>query len=231
MSIAAVGGALWLGILTSISPCPLATNIAAIAFIGRRVDSARHVLFSGLLYTLGRTAAYVALAAVLLTMMLASGQVSQFLQRYFNMLVGPVLIVAGALLLGLLGPSASLNLAGQRLQQRVAQGGLWWSVAVGAVFALSFCPVSAGLYFGGLIPLAAKSGDVVLLPAVYGAGTALPVLVFAFIIAFASQWVGRAFNCLAVVEKWMRLATGIAFVLAGMYLCLTNIYGLSPMQW
>ena len=130
-------------------------------------------------------------------------------------------------LLGLIGSGVSLSLAGGGMQERAARGGAWWAAALGFLFALSFCPVSAGLYFGALIPLAAAHGSRVLLPSVYGLGTALPVVAFAFLIAFASQHVGKAFNKLSQIERWVRVATGVLFVVAGVYLSLTHVYGLS----
>ncbi|HRU05367.1 MAG TPA: aromatic aminobenezylarsenical efflux permease ArsG family transporter, partial [Candidatus Brocadiia bacterium] len=217
MSWQALAAALWLGVLTSISPCPLASNIAAISFISRSVGSVRRSLLSGLLYTLGRTAAYVALGAVVMGGLMASGDVARFLQKYLNQILGPVLIVAGMLLLGMLGSAMSMNLAGAGVQQKASKGGAWWALALGALFALSFCPVSAGLYFGGLIPLSLKAGSWMLLPTLYGVGTALPVIVFAFLMAFSAQSVGKAFNKLALVERWVRTVTGAVFIVAGVY--------------
>jgi cytochrome c biogenesis protein CcdA len=227
----ALGSALWLGILTSISPCPLASNIAAISFIGRRVGRTRQVLLSGLLYTLGRTLAYVALAAVVTAGLMASGEISRFLQKYLNQILGPVLIFVGMLLVGLVEVTASLNLAGGAIQERASRGGIMWSLVLGMVFALSFCPVSAGLYFGGLIPLSAANESRLALPALYGVGTALPVIGFALLIAFAAQHVGRAFNRLTQIEYWVRMITGTVFILAGVYYCVTHIYGVSLLLW
>lgn len=229
ISLLAITSALWLGVLTSISPCPLASNIAAISFIGRRVGSTRHVLLSGLLYTIGRTIAYIALGTLILAGLMASGEIARFLQRYLNQLLGPVLILVGMLLLGWFQLTASLTFAGTGVQERADKGGAWWAVVLGVLFALSFCPVSAGLFFGGLIPLSAANESRLLLPILYGAGTALPVIVFAFLMAFASQSVGRAFDRLTQVERWVRFATGTIFILAGIYYCLTYIYGISFM--
>ena len=226
-----IGSALWLGILTSISPCPLATNIAAISFIGRKVGQPRQVVLAGLLYVLGRTVAYVALAALLLAGLLASGEIARFLQRYLNLALGPVVILVGMILLGLIGSGVSMNLAGSGLQERAARGGAWWAGALGFLFALSFCPVSAGLFFGALMPLSAANGSRLLLPSVFGLGTALPVVVFAFLIAFASQRVGKAFDRLTQIERWVRVATGVLFIVAGIYLSLTHVYGLSLLAW
>jgi cytochrome c biogenesis protein CcdA len=222
----AAASALWLGILTAISPCPLATNIAAISFIGRQVGKRRAVLGAGLLYTIGRSAAYIVLGAALMAGLLASGEVSRFLQRYLNEALGPILIVLGMILLGMLGSTASLNLGGARLQRWAQRGGVWFALPLGALFALSFCPVSAGLFFGGLVPLSLTHRSRLLLPLVYGAGTALPVLVFACLIAYASEALGRAFSCLSHVEAWVRRVAGVLFILAGIVLTLRHIYGL-----
>jgi cytochrome c biogenesis protein CcdA len=218
--------ALWLGLLTSISPCPLATNIAAISFLGRQVGKPRHLLTAGLLYVAGRTVAYVALAALLLAGLLASDGIARFLQQYLNLLLGPLLIVVGLVLLELLGGSLALSLGGSRLQERAARGGWWWALALGVIFALSFCPVSAGLYFGALLPLAAAQESRLAIPAIYGVGTALPVVGFALLLGLGGQYVGRAFNRLTQVERWGRLGTGVVFLGAGLYLSLTHVYDL-----
>ena len=226
MTALAVASALWFGVLTSISPCPLATNIAAISFISRKVGSMRSVLLSGLLYALGRTAAYVALAAVITAGLLASGEIALFLQRYLNQVLGPALILVGMLLLGLLRSTASVTLVGAGMQERASKGGIGWAALLGILFALSFCPVSAGLFFGVLIPLSAAHGSIFVLPLVYGVGTAAPVIVFAVLIAFASQRLGSAFNRLTQIERWVRFITGLVFVLAGIYYSLLYVYEL-----
>ena len=227
MTWIALGSAFWLGILTAISPCPLATNIAAISFIGRQVGNRRGVLGSGLLYTVGRALAYVVLGMAIMAGLTASGDVSRFLQKYLNEILGPVLILLGMVLLGMIGSGASLNLAGSKLQERAAKGGVLFALPLGVLFALSFCPVSAGLFFGALIPLSLKHGSRLLLPLVYGAGTALPVIAFAFLIAFGSEYLGKAFDRLSQVEVWIRRIAGVLFIAAGLYYCLTQIYGLS----
>ncbi len=223
----AVLTALWLGILTSVSPCPLATNIAAVSFIGKRVDNKRLVFLSGGLYTLGRMCAYLALAVIVMAGLMASGEIGRLIDKYLNQVLGPVLILVGMLLLGLLAFSASLGVGGARLQERASKGGIVWAFILGLVFALSFCPVSAGLFFGGLIPLGVSQESHFVLPAFYSVGTALPVIGFAFLVAFASNYVGRAFNRLTQIERWFRLAAGGVFLAAGIYLSLTHNYGMS----
>jgi cytochrome c biogenesis protein CcdA len=232
-----LGSAFWLGLLTSISPCPLATNIAAISFLGRSVGNTRKVLLSGLLYTLGRTIVYVGLGVLILYVFQAASTggdpnsaasgISRFLQKYMGVILGPVLILVGMMLLGMLDFTGSLNLGGQGLQDRVAKGGAFWALPLGILFALSFCPVSASLFFGGLIGLSSQHSSPVLLPTLFGIGTAVPVLVFAFIITFASQYVGKAFNALTRFERWFRVVTGVVFIVAGLYYTLTHIYGVS----
>jgi len=219
------GSAVWLGILTSISPCPLATNVAAISYLGRRVDSPKHVLGGGLLYTAGRTAVYVALGVVCVMGLLSMPETSRFLQRYMNRLLGPVLIVAGLLLLEVVRPVLpGLGRKGEQLRERLVAKGVWGAFPLGALFALSFCPVSAALFFGSLVPLAVRFDSPLLLPGLYGAGTALPVVAFAILIAFGARFVAQAFNSLAVVERWARRLTGIVFVAVGIYM--TVIYTL-----
>lgn len=223
--------ALWFGILTSISPCPLATNIAAISFVSRHTGRLHSVLLAGLLYALGRTLAYLVLGALIMGGLLASGEIALFLQRYLNQALGPVLILVGMLLLGLLRSTASVNLVGDRLQHRAEKGGWLWPMLLGILFALSFCPVSAGLFFGVLIPLSVSSNSIFVIPLVYGLGTAAPVAVFALLIAFASQKLGKAFDRLTHIERWVRRITGAIFILAGLYYSLLYVYELPVKLW
>ncbi len=173
----AVATALWLGILTSISPCPLATNIAAVSYIARRIDRPRLVLLSAFTYSLGRAVAYAAVSAVVVLGLLSVPGVSQFLQRYMNKLLGPLLVLVGMYLLGLLISFGVSTTAGSdELRKKAAEGGVLGAALLGALFALSFCPVSAALFFGSLVPLSLQHGSKVVLPVVYGLGTALPVV-------------------------------------------------------
>lgn len=219
--------ALWLGILTSISPCPLATNVAAISYIGKRVGSARNVFISGLLYNLGRIAAYVILGSLIVASVLSVPELSRFLQQYMNKILGPVLILAGMFLLELLQFTTSGRGVSEKLQKRVDRSGIWGAALLGFIFALSFCPVSAALFFGSLIPLSIKHSSTIILPSVYGIGTGLPVIVFAVLIAMGARYVGSLFSKLTIIERWARRITGVIFVIVGMYYCLTYIFGLS----
>jgi cytochrome c biogenesis protein CcdA len=217
---------LWLGILTSISPCPLATNIAAVSFIGRHVGAPRRVLASGLAYTLGRALAYLLIALILVSSLLSMPEVSHFLQKYMSKLIGPLLIVVGMVLLEMIPlPSFGLK-TDERWQKLATTGGAAGAGVLGFIFALSFCPISAALYFGSLVPLAVEQESRMLLPLVYGVGTALPVLLFGLLIAFGVSTVGLWFKRLSSFERWARPATGVVFVLVGVYLAAVNVFGL-----
>lgn len=212
-----IGSALWLGILTSISPCPLATNIAAISYVGRQVGSTKAVLASGGLYTAGRALAYLVLGAAAVWSLMSVVAVSSFLQGGFHRALGPLLIIVGLLLLGVF----KINLPGfgvsAGLQKRVDRSGVWGAGILGIVFALSFCPVSAGLFFGTLVPLAAERGSPMLLPTVYGIGTALPVAAFAILIASGAGWLGKALDRVQAFEIWARRVTALVFIGVGIY--------------
>ncbi len=219
-----MSSAAWLGILTSISPCPLATNIAAISFIGRRVGNPKAVVATGLLYTAGRSLSYVVLAMILVTSLLSAPTVSHVLQKYMNKLLGPILILVGMLLLELIQFRVPGIGVSEKMSKRVEGWGIWGGLVLGVIFALSFCPASAGLYFGSLIPLSVKCESSVLLPLLFGIGTALPVFVFAILIAVGTQAVGRAFERITQFEWWARRITGTIFIVIGVYFCLMFIF-------
>jgi len=220
----AMSTALWLGILTSISPCPLATNIAAVSYIGRRLDRPSLVVASGALYTLGRTIAYVGLGAIIVGGALSVPELSRFLQKYMNQILGPLLIIAGMFLLNLISFTTSGSATGERLQQRIGTMGIWGVVPLGILFALSFCPISAALFFGSLIPLSIEQESAVLLPLGYGIGTALPVMVLGIVLGVSARSIGGLFKQLTRIEKWARLVTGVTFVVVGLYLSLAYIF-------
>ena len=220
------GTALWLGILTSISPCPLATNIAAISYIGKRVDSPRSVLASGLLYTLGRTVVYLVLGMLLVQSLLSAPHISHWLQKYMMKMLGPLLILVGMVLLGLIGRGFTGSGVADATRDRVDRMGIWGAGFLGMVFALSFCPVSAALFFGSLVPLAVKSGSGILHPALYGVGTALPVVAFSMLLASGARYLGKVFGGITRFELWARRITGVLFIGIGIYFTLEYIFHL-----
>ena len=223
----AIGSALWLGLLTSISPCPLATNIAAISYIGKQVDRPSKVLLGGLLYTLGRTFSYIVVALIVVTSLLSISTVAMFLQQNLNKALGPLLLVVGLFLLDIIPWPWSGNGSAliEKIRIKASSLGLWGAGLLGLVFALTFCPVSGALFFGSLIPLAVKHESSILLPSIYGVGTALPVVVFSVIVAFAANKISTAFNALTVIEKWARRVTAAVFIGVGGYYCLVYLFG------
>ncbi|MGN0877941.1 MAG: aromatic aminobenezylarsenical efflux permease ArsG family transporter [Oligosphaeraceae bacterium] len=223
----------WLGLLCSVSPCPLAGNVAAVGFLSRRVCGPWRVLAYGALFALGRSLAYVLVGVVLLAGMAAAPTVALMLQKYMNLLLGPLLVVVSMSLLGLLRgvpePSAGGGDGGgrRRLVERLASGGWMGALLLGMVLALSFCPTSAALFFGELLPLMVSSpGRSVALGMSFGVMSGLPVLVCAVALAFFAGRLGRAFGCLAAVEVWLRRVTGWLFLGLGVWLTCRVTLGL-----
>lgn len=216
--------AFWMGILTSISPCPMATNIAAISFIGHRMEKTGAAFWTGVLYACGRTLAYILLGIIIVNSLFSVPLLSMWLQDYMNRLIGPILILAGVFILGFLNTGFGIDSLGEKFNQwtqRIAEkGGLIGALLLGFLFALSFCPVSAALFFGSLIPLALKNHSGLMLPLIYGTGTAMPVLAFGFLLAFGGHKLGHVFEKIAQFELWSRRLTGVLFIGIGIYFVL-----------
>jgi len=217
--------ALGWGIITAISPCPMATNIAAMSFIARGIKKPYTVFLSGLLYTFGRTLAYVLLAFLLVRGVLTLWQTSQDLGKYVNLALGPILILIGMVLLELIQFNMSGPGVSDKMQKRVEKWGIWAAAPLGFIFALSFCPISAAYFFALIQFLIDHKKSGLFLPTLYGIGTALPVIVFAVMIAVEAQSIGKVFNKLTIFERWARRITGGIFILVGIYYCLAHIFG------
>jgi cytochrome c-type biogenesis protein len=218
--------ALWLGIMTSISPCPLATNVAAISFLAKKITRPSSVLLCGIAYTAGRIVSYAGLGFIIINSILSIPQVAQFLQKYMSLALGPVLAVTGLVLLEVI----KINLPGLEIsskqQNKLTEAGIPGAFLLGVVFALAFCPVSAALFFGSLIPLVVNSKSGALLPLIYGVGTGLPVIVFAVVIALGVTSVSHWFNKLTKLEYYMRKITGGIFIVVGLYYISVYIFRL-----
>ncbi len=226
-SLLGVVTALWLGVLTSISPCPLTTNIAAISYIGREASDSRRLLLSGVLYTAGRMASSVVIGAVLVVGLLSIPIVSNALQSHMNKILGPLLILIGMFLLGLLEFDFSSQCGPDAWQRRLGSWGMWGAAPLGMLLALAFCPASAALFYGALMPLSVKHGSSLFLPALFRIGTGLPILVFAVLLGYGVRSVSKMFKRLTRVEVWMRYATGAVFVLIVLYYSLWFIFEVS----
>lgn len=220
--LSATAVAAYLGVLCAISPCPLATNIAAVGFVSRGLSPAR-TLLGGLLYAAGRAAVYVLIAVVLVNGLAAAPELSHVLQKHMNRAMGPILVTVATMLLGLIrlpsfGPGRF-----SAVQRRLADSGLAGAFLLGAFFALAFCPTSAALYFGSLMPLVIDNSSPLLLSSVFGAASALPVVVFSLLIAAGVRKVGALFGRITELEKWLRLVTGAVFLVIGVGLTLKAI--------
>jgi len=206
-----------LGILTSISPCPLATNITAIAFISKDIKTPKHTILSGLFYTLGRGISYT-LLATLIYFGLSSFQVSRIFQGWGDKVLGPVLIIIGLIMFGVIKINLKNNSQMiEKIKLWLADKGYLGSLALGMLFAFAFCPYSGVLFFGVLIPLVLKSTAGLLLPPLFAIGTGLPVIIFSILIAFSMQAVGKAFQAVQKIEKWLRYGVASVFILTGLY--------------
>ncbi|TRZ93754.1 sulfite exporter TauE/SafE family protein [bacterium] len=213
----AFGSALWLGILTSINPCPLASNVAVISFLSKKITHPGLVFISGLAYTLGRMVSYAVLGWIIISSLLSVPQAAQFLQKYMGKALGPLLILTGLILLEIITirlPGVSLS---QKHHNKLAESGALGAFLLGFIFALAFCPVSAALFFGSLIPLAINSKSGIVLLFIYGIGTGLPVLVFAVAIALGVTFLSQWFYRITRLEYYARKITGAIFIIFGLY--------------
>lgn len=210
-----------LGLLTSISPCPLATNIAAIGFIGKHIENQRRIFINGLLYTLGRVIAYTALGAVLLVVLKGGSSlfgIQKFVGKYGEMFLGPaLLLVGGFMLVGdrLNLPKLGFKGSGEGLARRGGRS----AFLLGMLFAMAFCPTSGVFYFGMLIPMSATATAGWLLPIVFAMATALPVLVVAWILAFSVGRIGAFYGKMQTVQRWLNWIVGGLFIAIGIYYC------------
>jgi len=206
-----------LGLMTSISPCPLATNITATAFISKNIASKRKVFLSGVIYSLGRAFSYTVIGLILY-FGASKFQVGRFFQQNGEKYLGPLLIIFGLIMLNIL----RLNFLGkfnftEKLSEKFIDKGLLGSFVIGVLFALAFCPYSGALYFGLLIPMTISSFDGLYLPVIFAIGTGIPVILFTYLLAFAASRISVFYSRIAQVEKWTRTIAGIVFVVVGLY--------------
>jgi len=211
-----------LGLMTAISPCPLATNISAIAFIGKNITDKKTVLLKGVVYTLGRAFTYTVIG-LLFFFGLGEVGLSGFFQRWGEKILGPVLIIIGLFMLGVIKLTIpGLGKLTERMEGKAGKG-YWGVFLLGVVFALGFCPYSGVLYFVMLIPMTIASAQGLYLPFVFAIATGLPVILFAWMIAYAVGSVGSIYNKIKVFELWFRRVVAVLFIGVGIYYCITTI--------
>jgi cytochrome c-type biogenesis protein len=210
--------AFFIGLMNAISPCPLAANITAIAYISKKIDNNKHTLIVGLLYTLGRMFTYVLIASLIIWFGLNTQITSLTLQNYGNKIIGPFLIILGLIMLDIIKlkffkKSEKFN----KFKEKLSTKGYFGSFMLGAILALAFCPFSAVLFFGMLIPLAISAGDGIVLPSVFAIATGLPVIIFSFILVYSINKLGTAMNYVKNIEKIVRKSTAIIIIVIGLY--------------
>lgn len=206
-----------LGIMTAISPCPLATNITAIAFIGKDIDNKRLVFINGLFYTLGRAISYVVIGTILF-FGASKFHLASFLQSNGEKFLGPLLLIMGIFMLDFIKIRLpGLNKITERFQLKEKKNSAVSAILMGILFALAFCPYSGMLFFGMLIPLTISSTSGLILPLIFAIATGLPVIIFAYLIAFTLSGVGKVYNKLKNFELWFRRVVSVIFIAIGLY--------------
>lgn len=211
-----------LGLLTAISPCPLATNIAAIGFISKDIEQRSRIFYNGVLYTIGRIIAYTILGIILISILKEGASVfgiQKNVSKWGELLLGPLLLLMGAFMLfgsKLKLPSFGFSGKGEGLAKKGSIG----AFLLGILFALAFCPSSGIFYFGMLIPMSVTATAGWMLPIIYAIATAIPVLIVAWILAFSVEKVGEFYGKMQTIQKWLNLIVGILFVAIGIYYCI-----------
>ncbi len=217
--------AFFIGLVMTFSPCPLATNITAIAFISKKIGDSRHTLLVGTLYALGRMVAYIGLTALIVYAGLNIQSISLFLQEYGEKLIGPFLVIMGILMLELVDiPSIGGQGWLQKIELSLGEKGYLGGFLLGVIFALALCPFAAVLFFGMLIPIALKTGDAIFVPAVFGIATALPVIIISIVLVSGMNRVSGMMTAIQKSEKWIKWAVAAVFIIVGVYY-IVIVYG------
>ena len=202
--------------MTAFSPCPLAMNITAIAYIGKDIEEKRKVFYSGLYYTLGRALSYTGLGLILY-LGASKFYIARFLQLYGERILGPLLLLIGIVMLDILRlRMPSFSKLTESVSSKKMQKGLS-ALLLGLVFALAFCPSSAVFYFGMLIPMSAASSAGYLLPVIFAFATGLPVIIVAWILAYSVAGIGKFYDKMKAFQKWFNIVVALIFILTGIY--------------
>ena len=212
-----------LGLITAISPCPLATNIAAIGYIGKEMENRKWIFINGLLYTFGRILAYTILGIVVISILREGASifgVQKFVARYGEMIIGPALLLIGLyMLFGHKLRLPSFGFSGKGGEE-IAKNGSWGAFLLGILFAMAFCPSSAVFYFGMLMPMSATATGGYFLPIIYAIATSLPVIIIAWVLAFGANQIGAVYGKIQMVQRWLNLIVGVLFIAIGVYYCM-----------
>lgn len=208
-----------LGLLTALSPCPLATNITAVGFISKDIDNRNGIFLNGILYTAGRILSYSVLGAVLIVVIRRGAdtfEIQDQISRWGGMLLSPALVVIGLFMLfGHKLPLPQFGFSASRRAERLK--GPWGSMLLGVLFALAFCPSAGLFYFGMLIPMSAAESGGFLLPVIFAFATGLPVVAVAWILAYSVAGIGRFYERISIFQKWFNRIVAVLFIIVGVY--------------
>lgn len=210
--------AFFIGLMTAISPCPLATNITAIAYTSKKIGNSKQTVLVGIVYTIGRMVVYIGIAAIIVWIGISTFSISMALQKYGKLLLGPLLLIFGILMLNIF--NISIGKSSERItkfKDYLSEKGLIGSLLLGMLFALAFCPISGVFYFGMLIPLALQNSDPILIPSIFAIATGLPVIIFSLILVFSVSKIGEVLRKVQIFEQWMRKAVAVIFIIVGVY--------------
>ncbi|MBP1613346.1 MAG: Cytochrome c biosis protein [Bacteroidetes bacterium] len=212
-----------LGLLTAVSPCPLATNITAVGYISKDIENKHKIFWNGILYTVGRAITYTVLGIILISILKEGSSmfaIQKSISKYGELLISPALVLIGVFMLvgnKLNFPKFGFSGSGSNLKKK----GNWGALLLGILFALAFCPTSGVFYFGMLIPMSAAADGGYLLPLVFALATGLPVIVVAWILAYSVAGLGKFYNQMKTFEKRFRIVVAIIFILVGIYYGIT----------
>jgi len=210
--------AFFIGLMVSISPCPLATNITAIAYISKKINNGKSTLITSFVYTFGRMFTYVSLASLIVYIGVSIQAISLFLQNYGDKILGPLLIFVGLVMLNFIRlPSFKGSSKLDKIKEKLSEKGYLGSFSLGIIFALAFCPISGVLFFGMLIPLSLKFSDGLLIPSVFAFATGLPVIILSFILVYSVSKIGKIMHKVQAFEKYTRYVVAVIFILIGLY--------------
>jgi cytochrome c-type biogenesis protein len=212
--------AILLGLLTAIAPCPMTINITAIGYIGRDFSNKKRLFLNGIFYAMGTIFAYSALAMILY-FGADKFRISSLFQQYSEKIIGPLLLVIGVLMLGIVNikfPAFNRLTEKFRARQHFRK---WDAFLLGGILALAFCPYSGILYFGILVPLTI-SASAPWLPVFYSSAAAIPVIIFAWLLAFTVSGIGKLYNKIKAIEFWFSKCVALLFIGIGIYYIFTT---------
>jgi len=221
---AAAGTAALLGMLSALSPCSVTLTLSALSHLVARARHVQQVALAGLSMMLGMLCCLVGLAALIVGASLAVPTIALLVQKLANQVLGPVLVLVGMLHVGLLGPVRSTG--SQRGFARLAKRGdasAAVSFVLGLLLAASFCPSTAGVYFGVLVPWALQHRAPVMLPLAYASGAVTPLLLCTVVIGTGSKIAARLPQLVPVGEViqriagWLMIALGIVTTVSQTY--------------